>query len=87
MGVHRQIRPVLGHGSGFDSPGFRTSGASSRRLGEAFHELRRAEGLSLVELYQRGREHEELYQLAEPLIEFDERVGVWRIRHYRSSRA
>jgi tryptophan 2,3-dioxygenase len=36
-----------------------------------------------VELYQRGREHEELYQLAELLIEWDERITVWRFRHYK----
>ncbi len=30
-----------------------------------------------------GREHEELYQLAEALVEWDERVTMWRIRHYK----
>jgi len=77
------IRPVLGHGSGFDSPGFNGIRRVSPGLGEAFHELRRAEGLSVVELYQRGREFEQLYQLAELLIEWDERVAVWRYRHYK----
>jgi tryptophan 2,3-dioxygenase len=43
--------------------------------------LQRA-GLTLAELYQRGREHEELYQLAELLTEWDERIWVWRFRHY-----
>jgi tryptophan 2,3-dioxygenase len=78
----RWIRPVLGHGSGFDSPGFRRIRELSPELGQAFHELRREHGLELVELYQRGREHEELYQLAEALIEWDERVSFWRMRHY-----
>ncbi len=31
----------------------------------------------------RGREFEELYQLAEGLMEWDERVTTWRIRHYK----
>lgn len=79
----RYIRPVLGHGSGFDSPGFNNIRRVSPPLGEAFHKLRRDAGLSLVELYQRGREHEQLYQLAELLIEWDERVSVWRFRHYK----
>jgi tryptophan 2,3-dioxygenase len=79
----RYIRPVLGHGSGFDSPGFRGIRRVSPGLGEAFHRLRRGAGLSLVELYQSGREHEQLYQLAELLIEWDERVTVWRMRHYK----
>jgi tryptophan 2,3-dioxygenase len=79
----RWIRPVLGHGSGFDSPGFNAVRRVSPELGSAFHELRRTAGLSVIELYQRGREFEELYQLAELLIEWDERVTLWRIRHFK----
>src|SRR5687767_7163124 len=79
----RWIRPVLGHGSGFDSPGFNAVRRVSPELGAAFHELRRAAGLSVVELYQRGREFEDLYQLAEALTEWDERVMLWRIRHFK----
>jgi tryptophan 2,3-dioxygenase len=79
----RYIRPVLGHGSGFDSPGFNGIRRVSPGLGQAFHKLRRDAGLSVVELYQRGREFEQLYQLAELLIEWDERVSVWRVRHYK----
>src|SRR5262249_57867818 len=52
-------------------------------LGEAFHVRRRAEGLSVVELYRQGRDHEQLYQVAELLTEWDERVAVWRYRHYK----
>jgi len=79
----RYIRPVLGHGSGFDSPGFSNIRRVSPGLGEAFHKLRRAEEISVVELYQRGREFEQLYQLAELLTEWDERVALWRMRHYK----
>jgi len=39
-------------------------------------------GLELVELYQRGREFEDLYQLAELLTDWDERIWIWRFRHY-----
>ena len=78
----RWIRPVLGHGSGFDSPGFRKIRELSPQLLEAFHERRRETGLSLVELYQQGRDQEQLYQLAEALIEWDERISFWRMRHY-----
>jgi tryptophan 2,3-dioxygenase len=79
----RWIRPVLGHGSGFDSPGFNGVRRVSPALGEAFHALRREHELSIVELYQRGREFEQLYQLAELLTEWDERVTLWRMRHYK----
>jgi tryptophan 2,3-dioxygenase len=80
---YQSIRQILGHGSGFDSPGFRNIRRVSPSLGEAFDALRREDGLSLVELYVRGREFEELYQVAEALIEWDERVSVWRFRHYK----
>jgi tryptophan 2,3-dioxygenase len=80
---YQSIRRVLGHGSGFDSPGFRYVRRVSPSLGDAFHALRRDAGLSIVDVYVRGREHEDLYQLAELLIEWDERVSLWRFRHYK----
>ena len=79
----RFVRPLLGHGSGFDSPGFNAVRRVSPALGAAFHAQRRAAGLSLVELYRRGREFEGLYQLAELLTEWDERVTFWRARHFQ----
>lgn len=80
---YQEVRRVLGHGSGFDSPGFREIRRVSPPLLEAFHDVRRERGLSLVEVYTRGREHEDLYQLAELLTEWDERIGVWRFRHFK----
>jgi tryptophan 2,3-dioxygenase len=80
---YQEVRRVLGHGSGFDSPGFREIRRVSPPLLDAFHALRRERGLSLLEVYTRGREHEELYQLAEALTEWDEKVGVWRFRHFK----
>ncbi|MHB8642582.1 MAG: tryptophan 2,3-dioxygenase family protein [Gaiellaceae bacterium] len=80
---YQTIRRVLGHGSGFDSPGFRSIRRVSPSLGEAFHELRGTLDLSLVDLYVRGREFDDLYHIAEGLIEWDERVSVWRFRHYK----
>ncbi len=77
------VRPMLGHGSGFDSPGFREVRRVSPLLGEAFHRLRREAGLSVVDLYRQGRDHEELYQLAEALVEWDERLTLWRVRHFK----
>jgi tryptophan 2,3-dioxygenase len=80
---YHQVRKVLGHGSGFDSPGFRGVREVTPGLGAAFREALERAGMSIVELYQRGRQHEVLYQLAEQLIEWDERVNVWRYRHYK----
>jgi tryptophan 2,3-dioxygenase len=79
---YSEIRVVLGHGSGFDSPGFRRVPAVTQRVGKAFDRLLERAGLSLEQLYMHGREHEELYQLAELLTEWDERIWVWRFRHY-----
>ncbi len=80
---YQEVRRVLGHGSGFDSPGFNDVRRVSPPLGAAFDELLRERGLTLVELYRRGREHEELYQLAELLIEWDERITLWRVHHFK----
>jgi len=80
---YHEVRKVLGHGSGFDSPGFRGIREVTPALGRAFADALEQAGLTIVELYMRGREHEDLYQLAEQLIEWDERVAVWRYRHYK----
>lgn len=80
---YQEIRQVLGHGSGFDSPGWNELRRVFPRLGQAFHAARRAAGLSLRDLYVQGRDHEHLYQLAEALIELDEQAQLWRMRHYQ----
>jgi tryptophan 2,3-dioxygenase len=80
---YQEVRRVLGHGSGFDSPGFREIRRVSTPLYGAFDALRRERGLSLLEVYTQGREHEDLYQLAELLTDWDERIGVWRFRHFK----
>jgi tryptophan 2,3-dioxygenase len=80
---YQDIRKVLGHGSGFDSPGWDELRRVLPRLGQAFHNTRREAGLSLADLYVHGRDHEQLYQLAESLIELDEQAQLWRMRHYQ----
>jgi tryptophan 2,3-dioxygenase len=80
---YQEIRRVLGHGSGFDSPGFNGVRRVSPPLGDAFHTLLREQGLTVVELYRRGREFEQLYQLGELLMEWDERVTLWRVHHFK----
>src|SRR5262245_38771528 len=74
---YQEVRRVLGHGSGFDSPGFRDVRRVLPRLGQAFHARRRDAGLTLAELYVEGRHHERLYQLAEALTELDEWLQTW----------
>ena len=79
----QDVRRVLGHGSGFDSPGFRRVREVSPPLGQAFTELLREAGLTIVELHQRNRDYEELYQVAELLTDWDERLTLWRVRHFK----
>jgi tryptophan 2,3-dioxygenase len=79
---YQEVRKVLGHGSGFDSPGFRQLPAVTRRIWAAFDALLAGAGLSLTDLYRHGRSHEQLYQLAELLTDWDERIWLWRFRHY-----
>jgi tryptophan 2,3-dioxygenase len=80
---YQEIRKVLGHGSGFDSPGWRSLREAMPRLGQAFHARRREAGLSLTELYVQRADHDSLYRLAESLTELDEWCQMWRVRHYR----
>jgi tryptophan 2,3-dioxygenase len=79
---YQAVRKVLGHGSGFDSPGFRQIRRVTPPLGQAFNAKLREARLNVAELYVQGRNHEGLYQLAELLISWDERIGLWRMRHY-----
>jgi tryptophan 2,3-dioxygenase len=80
---YQEVRAVLGHGSGFDSPGFRTLRGVMPALGQALSTLVRKRQLTLEDVYVHGREHEDLYQLAEALTELDERLMLWRVRHYK----
>ena len=38
--------------------------------------------MPMPELYRRRREYEPLHELAELLTDFDERLRLWRFRHY-----
>ena len=77
------VRTALGHGAGFDSPGFRQLHRISPPLGVAFQALLARRGVTLLDVYSRGYELEDLYQLAEQMITWDERVIVWRFHHLK----
>ena len=77
------VRTALGHGAGFDSPGFRRVHNSSPALGEAFDALLRRRGVALIDVYRTGYEMEDLYQLAEQMMTWDERVILWRFHHLK----
>jgi len=78
------VRTALGHGAGFDSPGFRRVHHASPILGEAFDALLTRRGVALIDVYRGGYAHEDLYQLAEQLITWDEHHVMWRVQHMKT---
>ena len=79
---YQLIRVALGHGSGFDSPGFRNLARATQALGPVFDRALERAGVELTELYRRRADHQQLHELAELLTDWDERLRVWRFRHY-----
>jgi tryptophan 2,3-dioxygenase len=77
------VRTALGHGAGFDSPGFRRIHQSSPPLGDAFIRLRARRRVSLLDVYEHAAEQEDLYQVAEQLASWDQRVILWRFHHLK----
>lgn len=80
---YQQVRRALGHGSGFDSPGFNELRLQIPQLGLEFHRILSEQKLDLLTLFLNDRLHEDLYQLAEWLLELDERISLWRSRHFK----
>jgi tryptophan 2,3-dioxygenase len=78
------VRTALGHGAGFDSPGFRRLHRAAPALGEAFDRLLGRRAITIIDLYQRAGDLDDLYQLAEQLTTLDERTIVWRFQHLKT---
>jgi tryptophan 2,3-dioxygenase len=78
------VRTALGHGAGFDSPGFRRVHEVSPAVGDAFEAVLRRRGIDLYGVYNAGYAQEDLYQLAEALITWDERNIMWRYQHLKT---
>jgi tryptophan 2,3-dioxygenase len=80
---YHEVRKALGHGSGFDSPGWRRLRRTAPPLWAAFTALLERRGLELSDAYVREREQPSVYDLAEALIELDERIAIWRSVHVK----
>ncbi|WDZ83367.1 tryptophan 2,3-dioxygenase family protein [Micromonospora cathayae] len=76
------MQPALGNGSGAESPGWKQAQAASRKLGQAFGDLLARRRLDLTTLYC-GSPADPVHRLAEAMLDWDERVSLWRARHYR----
>jgi tryptophan 2,3-dioxygenase len=77
------IRAGLGHGSGLDSPGFLALLHIGPRLGQVFHQQLQNAGLSVDDLYRRHAEFFGLHDVAERLLDFDERMHLFRFHHLK----
>jgi tryptophan 2,3-dioxygenase len=77
------IRAGLGHGSGLDSPGFLALLHIGPRLGQAFHDQLDSAGLTADDLYRRHEEFFGLHDVAERLVDFDERMQIFRFHHLK----
>ena len=61
---YQQVRRALGHGSGFDSPGFNSLRKSVPGLGFELSRLLEEEKIDLLKLFLEDRKYEDLFQLA-----------------------
>lgn len=80
---YHKIRAGLGHGSGLDSPGFLSLLHLAPRIGDAFHAQRGKLGVSINDVYQRHGEFFDLHQAAECMLDFDERMQLFRFHHLK----
>src|SRR5438874_5674417 len=72
------IRAGLGHGSGLDSPGFLSLLHIAPRLGDAFFALLKKAGVTLEKMCPRHSYFFALHDVAEQVIDFDERMQLFR---------
>ena len=77
------IRAGLGHGSGLDSPGFVALLHIGPPLGEAFMAQLEKLSLSVDDVYRRHAEFLSLHDLAEELLNYDERMQTFRFHHLK----
>ena len=77
------IRAGLGHGSGLDSPGFLALLHIGPRLGQALYQQLHNAGLSVDDLYRRHEEFFGLHDVAERLLDFDEKMHLFRFHHLK----
>lgn len=80
---YQQVRTALGHGSGFDSPGFTVVRTMMPELGARLEAMLSAAGLTWEDLFVDHLQHDDLFDLAESLMTLDELLITWRDRHFR----
>lgn len=81
---YQQVRRALGHGSGFDSPGFNGLRRAIPALEIQLMRLLSESDIDLYQVYKFNREYEDLFQISEWMLELDQRMMLWRSRHLRA---
>ncbi|MBL4773663.1 MAG: hypothetical protein JKX98_08720 [Alcanivoracaceae bacterium] len=76
------VRPALGNGSGFESPGWKSIQKIGNKLSIIFDKLIKNNSIDLIDIYKSKRDSF-MFNLAEALIEWDEQIALWRTRHYK----
>jgi tryptophan 2,3-dioxygenase len=80
---YQKVRRALGHGSGFDSPGFNQLRISIPYLSEAFFSHLDKLGIDLISIFLGHAEFLNEFKLAEILLDIDAKLRLWRFRHYQ----
>lgn len=76
------IRTILGHGSGFESPGWRSVQAETTALALALDKVLDEQRIDIAEQF-RTDSGGDLCRMLDELMEWDERIAIWRVRHYK----
>lgn len=77
------VRSELGHGSGFDSPGFRRIHDLTPKMAQAFMTMMERRAVSLRDIYLNREAHHDIFDLAERLMDWDQRLVMWRTLHLK----
>ena len=75
------IRNALGRGSGQESPGFKRMLAVPGEVWPAFTAFLEKRQVTLRQIYEHPDAHEAEFQVAEALVDFDQALQQWRMRH------
>src|SRR5258705_12387883 len=77
------IRAGLGHGSCLHSPGFLSLLHIGPPLGQAFNDQVKRAGVTVDDIYRRHEEFFGLHDVSDRLLDFDERMQLFRFHHLK----
>lgn len=80
---YQHVRTALGHGSGFDSPGFRNLRVMLSELVDSVTTALEREGQTFESIYLNVESNEALYSLIERIVDIDEALMMWRSKHIK----